>query len=79
VIEKVRPDSGAWRTARQAQALLNAPDFRTIHGLRDGAIIAVLLGYFAILLARAAVWARRGRTRRRVPLSSPYAGERAPT
>jgi site-specific recombinase XerD len=35
---------GNWLTAKQAQALLNAPDDTTIKGLRDGAILAVLLG-----------------------------------
>src|ERR1022692_4041269 len=35
--------SGKWLTLRQAQALLNAPDITTTQGLRDHAIIAVLL------------------------------------
>jgi integrase len=35
---------GNWLTLKQAQALLNAPDVGTIKGLRDRAIIAVLLG-----------------------------------
>jgi integrase len=35
---------GNWLTARQAQALLNAPDTTTNKGLRDRAILAVLLG-----------------------------------
>jgi integrase len=35
---------GNWLTARQAQALLNAPDASTNKGLRDRAILAVLLG-----------------------------------
>lgn len=35
---------GNWLTAKQAQALLNAPDSTTIKGLRDRAILAVLLG-----------------------------------
>ena len=35
---------GNWLTAKQAQALLNAPDVTTIKGLRDRAILAVLLG-----------------------------------
>jgi site-specific recombinase XerD len=35
---------GNWLSARQAQALLNAPDTSTIRGLRDRAILAVLLG-----------------------------------
>jgi integrase len=36
--------TGNWLSARQAQALLNAPDASTLRGLRDRAIIAVLLG-----------------------------------
>ena len=35
---------GNWLTAKQAQALLNAPDATTIKGLRDRGILAVLLG-----------------------------------
>ncbi|HEV3084214.1 MAG TPA: site-specific integrase [Gemmataceae bacterium] len=35
---------GNWLTAKQAQALLNAPDVMTNKGLRDRAILAVLLG-----------------------------------
>ena len=35
---------GNWLSLRQAQALLNAPDIATLKGLRDRAIIAVLLG-----------------------------------
>jgi integrase len=35
---------GNWLTAKQAQALLNAPDATTIKGLRNRAILAVLLG-----------------------------------
>ena len=35
---------GNWLTAKQAQTLLNAPDASTIKGLRDRAILAVLLG-----------------------------------
>src|SRR3981081_1428741 len=35
---------GNWLSMRQAQALLNAPDTTTTKGLRDGAILAVLLG-----------------------------------
>src|SRR5271168_5265057 len=35
---------GNWLSARQAQSLLNAPDTTTIRGLRDRAILAVLLG-----------------------------------
>src|SRR6516164_10035490 len=35
---------GNWLSAKQAQALLNAPDTSTPKGLRDRAILAVLLG-----------------------------------
>jgi site-specific recombinase XerD len=35
---------GNWLSARQAQQLLNAPDVTTLRGLRDRAILAVLLG-----------------------------------
>jgi integrase len=35
---------GDWLTAKQAQALLSAPDATTTKGLRDRAILAVLLG-----------------------------------
>src|SRR6202045_3538443 len=35
---------GNWLSVRQAQALLNAPDATTAKGLRDRAILAVLLG-----------------------------------
>jgi integrase len=35
---------GNWLTAKQAQSLLNAPDTTTNKGLRDRAILAVLLG-----------------------------------
>src|SRR5271154_5292879 len=35
---------GNWLSARQAQSLLNAPDISTVRGLRDRAILAVLLG-----------------------------------
>src|SRR5450432_320252 len=35
---------GNWLTLRQAQLLLSAPDIATVKGLRDRAIIAVLLG-----------------------------------
>src|SRR5215813_3442817 len=35
---------GNWLTAKQAQLLLNAPDATTNKGLRDRAILAVLLG-----------------------------------
>src|SRR5439155_15211699 len=36
--------TGNWLSARQAQALLNAPDITTVRGLGDRAILAVLLG-----------------------------------
>jgi len=36
--------TGNWLSLRQAQALLSAPDATTTKGLRDRAIIAVLLG-----------------------------------
>jgi site-specific recombinase XerD len=36
--------TGNWLSARQAQSLLNAPDASTLRGLRDCAIIPVLLG-----------------------------------
>jgi site-specific recombinase XerD len=35
---------GNWLSHRQAQALLSAPDITTLRGLRDRAILAVLLG-----------------------------------
>jgi len=35
---------GNWLSARQAQALLNTPDTTTLKGLRDRAVLAVLLG-----------------------------------
>ena len=35
---------GNWLSLRQAQALLSAPDIATVSGLRDRAILAVLLG-----------------------------------
>ena len=35
---------GNWLSVRQAQALLSAPDIATTKGLRDRAILAVLLG-----------------------------------
>ena len=35
---------GNWLSVRQAQALLCAPDIATLRGLRDRAILAVLLG-----------------------------------
>ena len=36
--------TGNWLSVRQAQSLLNAPDITTARGLRDRAILAVLLG-----------------------------------
>ena len=36
--------SGNWLTREQAQTLLNAPDIDSIKGLRDRAILAVLIG-----------------------------------
>src|SRR6202521_1908947 len=36
--------TGNWLSHRQAQALLSAPDITTLRGLRDRAILAVLLG-----------------------------------
>jgi len=36
--------SGNWLSLRQAQALLSAPDITTLRGLRDRAILGVLLG-----------------------------------
>jgi len=36
--------TGNWLTREQAQAWLNAPDPRTINGLRDRALLAVLIG-----------------------------------
>src|ERR1700675_3781086 len=35
---------GNWLSQKQAQALLSAPDITTVAGLRDRAILAVLLG-----------------------------------
>ena len=35
---------GNWLSQKQAQALLDAPDIETVKGLRDRAILAVLLG-----------------------------------
>jgi len=36
--------TGTWISLQQAQALLNAPDITTLQGLRDRALIALLLG-----------------------------------
>jgi site-specific recombinase XerD len=35
---------GNWLSIRQAQTLLNAPDVTTKKGLRDRAMLAILLG-----------------------------------
>jgi site-specific recombinase XerD len=35
---------GNWLSVRQAQSLLNAPDISSVRGLRDRAILAILLG-----------------------------------
>src|SRR5260370_30609014 len=35
---------GNWLSVKQAQTLLNTPDATTVKGLRDRAILAVLLG-----------------------------------
>lgn len=46
-VEGVRKEGkrlGNWLTKEQAQALINAPDVSTIKGLRDRAVLAVLLG-----------------------------------
>lgn len=46
-VEGVRVEGqrlGAWLTREQAQTLLQLPDVRTVKGLRDRAILAVLLG-----------------------------------
>ena len=45
---------GHWMTAEQTQALLAAPDLTTLKGLRDSAVLALLLG----------AGLRRSRTRR---------------
>lgn len=36
--------AGNWLTLEQAQQLINAPDIRTVKGLRDRAILAVMVG-----------------------------------
>src|SRR5215472_14852133 len=46
--------TGNWLSARQAQALLNAPDVSTLRGLRDRAIAAVLLGWTPQIRSRGA-------------------------
>jgi hypothetical protein len=42
---------GNWLSLKQAQALLNAPDITTVKGLRDRAIIAVLLRFGAVCMS----------------------------
>jgi site-specific recombinase XerD len=44
VKSKWGPRVGNWLSLRQAQVLLSAPDVTTLKGLRDRAILAVLLG-----------------------------------
>jgi site-specific recombinase XerD len=43
-VKSVGIRTGNWLSTRQAQALLSAPDATTTRGLRDRAILAVLLG-----------------------------------
>src|SRR5712671_6911003 len=43
-VKSVGIRTGNWLSLRQAQALLGAPDANTTKGLRDRAILAVLLG-----------------------------------
>src|SRR5262247_604789 len=43
-VKSVGIRTGNWLSVRQAQSLLNAPDAGTVKGLRDRAILAVLLG-----------------------------------
>src|SRR6266404_9547781 len=43
-VKSVGIRTGNWLSLRQAQALLSAPDITTVRGLRDRAILAVLLG-----------------------------------
>src|SRR6476660_871501 len=43
-VKSIGVRTGNWLSLRQAQALLSAPDVTTIKGLRDRAILAVLLG-----------------------------------
>jgi site-specific recombinase XerD len=52
---------GNWLSVKQAQTLLNTPDTTTTKGLRDRAILAVLLGCG---LRRSEVHSRRGRHQR---------------
>jgi site-specific recombinase XerD len=72
---------GNWLSLRQAQVLLSAPDITTLRGLRDRAILAVLLGCG---LRRSEVAAltfghlqqRDGRSKMSTPRSSRGAGGR---
>jgi len=43
-VKSIGVRTGNWLSLRQAQALLSAPDVSTLKGLRDRAILAVLLG-----------------------------------
>src|ERR1700675_3685718 len=43
-VKSIGVRTGNWLSLRQAQALLGAPDATTTKGLRDRAILAVLLG-----------------------------------
>jgi site-specific recombinase XerD len=44
-VKGIRQDgTGNWLAKKQAQQLLSAPDTRTLKGLRDRAILALLLG-----------------------------------
>jgi site-specific recombinase XerD len=58
--------AGNWLSREQAQTLLDAPDARTLKGLRDRALLAVLIGcglrrQEAALLTLAHIQAREGR------------------
>ena len=58
--------AGNWLSREQAQTLLDAPDARTLKGLRDRALLAVLIGcglrrQEAALLTLAHIKAREGR------------------
>lgn len=65
--------TGNWLSLKQAQALLNAPDITTTRGLRDRAIIAVLLGCG---LRRSEVAAlTMGHISFRAPSRVPFAGD----
>jgi site-specific recombinase XerD len=43
-VEQAGTRTGNWLTRQQAQALINAPDINTLLGLRDRAILAIMLG-----------------------------------